>query len=139
MIDRRDSGIGCSNHSTVASMTGTSEVISVFQVPHVAVMFSTAAMHTSTSDIGSQESILLGLVSALSTYGHAGAGAYVKDCQKEDLSRCSKLSKLLDHLIRATEQRDWEGTASAFAVFESAFVALRKASARSRTEKEAPC
>ena len=74
MIDRRDSGIGCSNHSTVASMTGTSEVISVFQVPHVAVMFSTAAMHTSTSDIGSQrESILLGLMSALSTYGHAGA------------------------------------------------------------------
>ena len=52
MIERRDSGVGCPNHRIVAFMTSTSGEISVFQVPHVAVMFSGAAMHTSTSDTG---------------------------------------------------------------------------------------
>ena len=35
MIERRDSGVGCPNHRTVAFMTSTSGEISVFQVPQL--------------------------------------------------------------------------------------------------------
>ena len=54
---------------------------------------------------GSKRGVALSaIMSALANCGHAVVSAYGRFVPKPDVSRCSKLNRLFDHLVRDSEQ-----------------------------------